>query len=271
MATREKNLSGVGRAGESATFEISEEDRQKILIIQKMLEALTGKKVKFYVLEKLELDAGKGSLKAPTGKAGFPVRFRHDWGLEYDLHESYYEREKVSFTAQGVIRSADGREVNISVQLSMSREFVSRQDIRIRGGDAVAVDPLVIHFNGSLPEFTSQKFSFDLDTDGKEEQVSFVGPGSGLLALDLNCDGEVNNGRELFGPGSGNGFSELAEYDEDGNRWIDENDSIYDRLRIWTKDSAGRDVLFALGQKGIGAIFLGNIDTPFVVPSERIA
>jgi hypothetical protein len=31
----------------------------------------------------------------------------------------------------------------------------------------------------------------------------------------------------LFGPQTGNGFAELAEYDEDKNNWIDENDSIY--------------------------------------------
>lgn len=55
----------------------------------------------------------------------------------------------------------------------------------------------------------------------------------------------------------------MAKYDEDGNQWIDENDSIYDSLRIRTKDPEGKDVLFALGQKGIGAIFLGNINTPF--------
>jgi len=263
MASRGESLTGVARAGEPVTFEISEEDKQKILVIQKMLEALTGKRVRFYVLEKLKLDAGKTDLNKQSGQGGLLLQRGQGWGLEYDLHESCYEREKMSFTAQGIIKTADGREINISVQLSMSREFALRQDIRFRAGDAVEVDPLVIHFNGPVPELTSRKFSFDLDADGKEDQVSFAGPDSGLLALDLNGDGRINSGRELFGPNTGNGFSELAEYDEDGNQWIDENDSIYSRLRIWTKDSEGRDVLFALGQKGVGAIFLGNIKTLF--------
>lgn len=117
-------------------------------------------------------------------------------------------------------------------------------------------------------EESLKKFRFDLDFDGKEDRISFVGPGSGFLALDLNGDGQINNGKELFGPNTGNGFSELAQYDEDGNQWIDENDSIYDRLRIWTKDSEGKDTLFALGQKGIGAIYLGNIDTSFAMKNQ---
>lgn len=89
--------------------------------------------------------------------------------------------------------------------------------------------------------------------------------GSGFLALDKNSDGEINNGNELFGPQNGNGFSELSKYDEDKNQWIDENDSIFNKLRIWTKDETGKESLFALGEKGIGAIFLGNVSTPFAI------
>jgi hypothetical protein len=94
-------------------------------------------------------------------------------------------------------------------------------------------------------------------------QISFVGSGSGFLCLDLNGDGRINDGSELFGPRTGNGFAELAAYDEDGNGWIDEADSIYERLRIWTRDAQGQDILFALGAKGIGAIYLGYSDTQF--------
>lgn len=269
IVAREKSLSGVVRAGEAATFEISEQDKQKIMVLQKMLEALTGKKVKFYMLEKLKLDQGEMDSGIQSGKVNLPAQRGPVWGLQYDLHESYYEREKMSFAAQGIIKTADGREISFSVQLNMSREFAAQRNISFRAGDAVMVDPLVINFNGSAPELTSYKFSFDLDADGKEDQLSFVGPGSGFLALDLNGDGRINNGKELFGPNSGDGFAELAQYDEDGNRWIDENDSIYSRLRIWTKNAAGNDVLFALGQKGIGAIFLGNIDTPFNMKDQH--
>ena len=55
------------------------------------------------------------------------------------------------------------------------------------------------------------------------------------------------------------------KYDKDGNNWIDENDPVFANLRIWAKDSAGNDQLFTLSQKGVGALYLGNVATPFSV------
>jgi hypothetical protein len=115
------------------------------------------------------------------------------------------------------------------------------------------------------------QFQFDLNSDGTKEQIAFVAPGSGFLALDKNGDGTINNGSELFGPGTGNGFKDLAAYDSDGNGWIDENDAVFNNLRIWTKDSAGNDQLFTLSQKGVGALYLGNVATPFSVKDEQNA
>ena len=115
---------------------------------------------------------------------------------------------------------------------------------------------------------TERTYDFDLDADGEADQIHFIGPNSGFLALDRDGSGTIDNGSELFGASTGNGFAELAAYDEDGNQFIDEADSIFEELRIWQKDSAGNDHLVALGQKGVGAIYLGHIDTPFQVKDE---
>lgn len=144
----------------------------------------------------------------------------------------------------------------------MSREFASQMNISIRAGDA-KIDPLVINLNGESPGLKEEKFFFDLDCDGNMEQIPFLMSGNGFLAIDLNNDGVINNGGELFGPITGNGFDELARYDVDGNNWIDENDPVFQNLCIWIKEPDGSDRLFALGEKGIGAIYLGNIDTLF--------
>ena len=262
-ARRQAPVQEAEQAGGAVVFEISEHDKQKIQLIQRMLEALTGKKFKFYGLGSLKLGHDGVGRGAGSGTTGLQAPRRQGWGLEYNYHESYYEQEKMSFAARGIVRTADGREIDFSVQLNMSRSFARQLDINFRAGDAVAIDPLVINFSGAAPALTETKYSFDLDCDGREDLISFVGPGSGFLALDINGDGRINDGGELFGPGSGNGFAGLARYDEDGNGWIDEADSVYSRLRIWTKDQDGADVLFALGQKDVGAIFLGHVSTPF--------
>lgn len=179
-----------------------------------------------------------------------------------ERRETYRESEQMSFNASGIIKTADGKEINFSSQLNMSREFAAEM-ITSRTEQVQLKDPLVINFDGPAAALTDTKFSFDLDNDGTLDQMSFLKSGSGFLALDQNQDGVINNGGEMFGTASGNGFADLLKYDLDNNGWIDENDSIYEKLRIWTKDENGQDSLFALGQKGVGAIYLGNVDTQF--------
>ena len=259
-----KQAAGCVEGNDSIAFEISDRDKQKLLLIQRMLEKLTGKKIKFVIPERIKIDRPVIG-RETSGEAFGAVRGREreGWGLEYDRSEYFYEHQSLEFNCAGVIRTADGREINIQAQLKLSREFASRTNISIRAGDAVMKDPLVINFNNTAPRLGGEKISFDIDCDGVADQVFFLDPGSGFLAIDLNGDGIVNNGGELFGPASGNGFAELALHDADGNNWIDENDPIYDKLRIWTRDEEGNHVLFALGQRGIGAIYLGSVYSAF--------
>ena len=120
-----------------------------------------------------------------------------------------------------------------------------------------------------MASVSDQKFLFDLDGDGKKENISFTGKGSGFLALDKNGDGVINDGNELFGTKSGDGFKDLAKYDKDRNGWIDEADDIFDDLRIWTKDEQGNDKLLTLKEAGVGAIYLGNASTQFSLNNQQ--
>jgi hypothetical protein len=189
------------------------------------------------------------------------------WGIIYEYYESHYEQEQTNFSADGTIVTADGQEISFQARVTMSREFFSEEHLSLRAGDALK-DPLVINFSGAAAALSDTRFAFDIDHDGATDQIHFVGPGSGFLALDRNGDEIINDGSELFGPRSGEGFAELQQFDSDGNGWIDENDAIYDRLRIWTRDEAGQSHLFSLGQKGVGAIYLEHVDTPFALKDE---
>ena len=77
--------------------------------------------------------------------------------MVYDYYESHYESESTSFSAEGVVRTADGKEINIAVELNMSREFFTEQSINIRAGDALK-DPLVINFDGNAAQLTQREF-----------------------------------------------------------------------------------------------------------------
>lgn len=188
--------------------------------------------------------------------------------LEY-VQESYYqEKESTSFSTVGTVRTGDGREINFNINVGMSRSFEERYREQLDLASFTFCDPLVINLDTDAVELTDQTMFFDIDADGTPDEVAGPGSGSGYLALDKNGDGIINDGSELFGTKSGNGFADLAQYDEDGNGWIDENDAIWDKLKIWMKDENGNDVLYKLSEKGVGAICLQNVSTDYTQKSQ---
>ena len=241
------------------------ENDPMLRLIKAMVAMLTGKEIKVFDASELQFgtvtpqvaDLDRSSqAPAPRQSAGY--------GVEYSRHESYSEVEQTSFDASGVVRTTDGKEIQFSVSLSMARSYQEESDVGINRGDArQKKDPLVLNFGGNSAQLTNQRFKFDLNSDGQTENINFVAGGSGFLAFDRNGDGKINNGTELFGAGSGNGFAELAKLDSDHNGWIDENDAAYDQLSVWIKDSAGKDQLATLHQANVGALSLRNVETPF--------
>ena len=206
---------------------------------------------------------------APASDTFYPVAARMKV-LNYVGESWSIEQEDTSFSTVGTVRTKDGREINFNVNVNMSRrcEEYYREELNV--AQFALYDPLVINLDTDATELSDQTFYFDLDADGEEEEISML-KGSGYLALDKNEDGIINDGSELFGTGNGDGFADLARYDEDGNGWIDENDSIWSKLKIWCKDEKGNDVLYKLSDKGVGAICLQNVSTDFTLQGDRTA
>lgn len=180
----------------------------------------------------------------------------------------YMENQSASFSTMGTVHTADGREINFNVNVGMSRSFQQTFSQELNLASFQMCDPLVINLDTDVAELSDQTFYFDIDGDGEEDEVSRLDAGSGYLTLDKNGDGVVNDGSELFGTASGDGFADLAKYDEDGNGWIDEADAIWDKLQIWCKDDNGQDKLYRLSDKGVGAICLQNSATDFSLTGQ---
>ena len=116
-------------------------------------------------------------------------------------------------------------------------------------------DPIVIDFNKN--GITSTKLDntvyFDHDNNGFAEATAWVEKDDGLLALDKNNNGKIDNGNELFGnhtisntaygytdKKATNGYEALKAYDLNGDNVIDEKDEIFNKLKIWKdKNSNG--------------------------------
>lgn len=176
---------------------------------------------------------------------------------------TYSETEETGFHANGRACTEDGRTIDFNINILMSRNYMEYMNVSIPTMADALCDPLVVNIGSDTADVRDQTFKFDLDADGTEDEISMLGKGSGFLALDKNGDGKINDGSELFGTKSGDGFGDLREYDSDGNGWIDENDDVFSKLKVWCKDENGKDILMDLKEADIGAIFLGEQQTEF--------
>ena len=175
--------------------------------------------------------------------------------------ENHFEEEAVTFEGLGTALTEDGRSIDFGVKFSMSSRFVQASGMSI-SNPTNFLDPLTITVSGGgMASISDQTFYFDIDCDGKEEKISNLS--TGFLALDKNGDGQINDGSELFGTKSGNGFKDLSAYDKDGNGWIDENDEVYNDLKVWIRNEDGTDSLLSLKKADVGAIYLGSAVTDY--------
>ncbi|MDE7432320.1 MAG: DUF2974 domain-containing protein, partial [Lachnospiraceae bacterium] len=123
--------------------------------------------------------------------------------------------------------------------------------IRAAKAHRYIADPLVVDLDGDGFELTTIKDGvyFDNNNAGLSEKTQWVSGDDGLLAIDLNGDGFINDGSELFGTSTvlpdgslaKTGFEALAQYDLNGDGVIDEKDAVYGRLRIW-QDKNGNGI-----------------------------
>lgn len=171
------------------------------------------------------------------------------------------EAETLKLQATGSVTTQEGDVLDITLQSTLAR--YDRYETFTSQSIASLMDPLVINLSGGLVDVDASKnFLFDLNSDGSADEMSLLGQNNGFLALDKNENGIIDDGSELFGTQSGDGFADLAQYDDDGNGWIDENDSIFSKLKIWQK-SALEDNLISLSQAQVGALLLESVDSSF--------
>ncbi|MBF0259410.1 MAG: hypothetical protein HQK62_11325 [Desulfamplus sp.] len=256
----------------------------KLAAMKRMLEAMMGKKLKLTDISGFK----SGRLSSPvssgvqfhdfpagqkvfsdstqqTGQTPDEIPARRIRITEFNSH---YESEATRFKAQGSVKTQTGESINFVLRLDMKREFYSENSSQLIT-DVNLTDPLVINFGGEPAELSDVKFKFDLNSDGKDEEISWLSKGSGFLVLDKNQDGVVNDGSELFGPASNNGFNELSELDGDKNGWIDENDAAFEKLLVWSGQNPESADLKTLKQSGIGAIALSSAETEFSIKDNK--
>jgi len=175
------------------------------------------------------------------------------------LSERVSEAETTRVCGNGRVKTCDGREIDFSFAVAMQRKF-QREGTYEEEINMVLHDPLVLSFAGKACQLSEQRIDFDLDADGKPESIPSLVATSGYLVFDRNGNGKADNGSELFGVASGDGFADLSELDADHNGWIDEADPAFAQLAIWSGEEFD-----TLAKRGVGALHTAAVDAPFAL------
>ncbi|HEY9203812.1 MAG TPA: hypothetical protein VIM82_05715, partial [Sulfurimonas sp.] len=178
------------KAAEEESFEISLDP--KLMAILRAIEALTGKKINLslYRHDNSSNRSEVADMHAKNHSKEDDAPQRVGWGIDYSYSRSEVRSEELKFSASGSVSTKDGREIDFKVAFSMNRTTATHESLSFKAGDAL-IDPLVINFDGNTVAMSTVKHTFDLDLDGKDDEFSFVGSGSGFLALDKNGDGKI--------------------------------------------------------------------------------
>jgi hypothetical protein len=141
--------------------------------------------------------------------------------------------------------------------------------------------PIILDLDGDGVETTgvTDGAYFDHDKTGFAEQTGWASADDGLLVIDRNSDGIINDGGELFGDrtllqggwAGANGFEALVELDTNLDGKVDANDAAFSQLRIWQDmDGDGYssgDELFTLDEMDIVSINTGYATSSYVDPN----
>jgi hypothetical protein len=120
--------------------------------------------------------------------------------------------------------------------------------------------PLVLDLSGDGLQLKGHGVAFPLIGARPVGLGWLAGSDDALLALDLDGDGRITSGRELFGEATGrDGFAALARHDANGDGVISRADPVFERLIAWRDDGDGRSQqaeLLPLTTLGIRSISL---------------
>lgn len=240
---------------EAPADEAGETRRRLLMMLQSlinaMLAALDGKNGK--------TDGENFAVLDPLSKQDAPRQGGREIRWENRIVDTVKEYERTEVCGHGCVRTQDGRQIEFDVSLRLARDY-ERTATLVDSGTITLQDPLILSFDGNSAELSVSRISFDLDADGKAEAIPGLGKNCGFLVFDRNGNGKADDGRELFGVASGNGFADLSKLDDDRNGWIDDNDAVYKKLAVWSGDG-----LTSLAQRGVGALYTGVAEAPFTL------
>jgi len=179
------------------------------------------------------------------------------------VEEWQVHRQELSYNMQGEF-NINGKNILLDYSFHLASNKIQYNSYEI--DRAELKDPLLVQFGQQGLGEISGQVSFDINQDDKTDKLPTFSGDVGYLVYDKNSNNQADNGSELFGPATGNGFSELAQLDDNNNGFLDREDSAYQQLYLWQPE---KNTWLSLAEAEIEAISTVAIATPYTFYNEK--
>jgi serine-aspartate repeat-containing protein C/D/E len=173
-------------------------------------------------------------------------------GLNYTNYREGDENFSLKVVSSGGVPIANNSPLNVTIKDTNQYRFVS---------------PIAIDLNGDGVQSLSinKGVKFDMLNTGEKVSTGWISSADGLLAIDTNGNGKIDNRSELFGGGVGEGFAKLGSFDSNGDGFVTAADADFGKLKVWQdKNSNGitdNNELFSLSDVGIASLKVAHNST----------
>lgn len=177
--------------------------------------------------------------------------------------EQWHSREQnLAYQVQGVFDIND-KELTLNYEFALSSEQVSYSKIEMTA--AALKDPLIVQYGAQGLGDIKGQTAFSINQDNIVDSLPIFSGDIGYLVFDKNDNQQADDGSELFGPQSGQGFVELSQLDSNKNGFIDTEDEQFEQLYLWkpSDNASTPEQWLSLKDVKIQAISLSAINTPF--------
>jgi hypothetical protein len=176
---------------------------------------------------------------------------------QWQSHEQH-----LNYQVKGVLNINDQvLSLNYSFSLSNTHESYSKVEMSA----AALKDPIILQFGSQgLGRIEGHK-SFHINQDNTVDALPLFSGDVGYLVYDKSQNNQADDGSELFGPQTGQGFLELTALDSNKNGFIDAEDEQFEQLYLWqpSEDNSQAEQWLSLKEAKIQAISLSTSTTPF--------
>ncbi|THV10554.1 VCBS domain-containing protein, partial [Rhizobium rhizophilum] len=146
------------------------------------------------------------------------------------------------------INSVSDNSSKVSVSHNANSIYVNWQGSSFSAGEKITIDvgfanggrdPIILDLDRNGFAFSSIEdgVRFDINADGLGDQIAWTSD-DGILAYDVDGNGLIDNGSEIFTPDFNggqfaSGVAALASLDSNGDGKIDSDDTAFGDLKIW--------------------------------------